>query len=129
MKNDTRHITDWRLKIEKTGFDIDILHKHLGVQFVYKEEQKAEDVALSGVEGKRKAEKRAADTGGVGDAACGVAEALEAGAHRADFLLFSSVIEQIRGQGARLAAALAQLAEDFEYDEILALIQHTKIYG
>ena len=44
-------------------------------------------------------------------------------AKRADFILLSSVIAQIREQDAALAVALAQLAEDFEYDEILALIQ------
>ncbi len=50
-------------------------------------------------------------------------DTLKQGAHRADFLLLSSVIEQIRGHDAQLAGALAQLAEDFEYDEILALLQ------
>ncbi len=50
-------------------------------------------------------------------------ETLKQGARRADFILLSSVIAQIRAQDARLAGVLAQLAEDFEYDEILALIQ------
>jgi len=36
------------------------------------------------------------------------------------------VIEQIREQDATLADALAQLAEDFEYDEILAFIRQTE---
>jgi len=54
-------------------------------------------------------------------------ETLKQGARRADFLLLSSVIEQIREQDATLAGALAQLAEDFEYDEILALLQSRQI--
>ncbi len=52
-------------------------------------------------------------------------ESLKQGAIQADFLLLSSVIEQIRGLDATLAGALTQLAENFEYDEILALIQQT----
>ncbi len=52
-------------------------------------------------------------------------ETLRQGARRADFILLSSVIEQIRGLDATLADALARLAEDFEYDEILELLQHS----
>ena len=62
------------------------------------------------------------DAGNAGAAAEWL-ETLEQGARRADFLLLSGVIEQIREQDTRLADVLAQLAEDFEYDEILALIQ------
>ncbi len=51
---------------------------------------------------------------------------LEQAARRADFILLSNVIEQIRGHHARLAGELARLAEDFEYDEILKFIQKTK---
>ncbi len=50
-------------------------------------------------------------------------ETLKQGARRSDFILLSSVIAQIRAQDARLAGVLAQLAEDFEYDEILGLLQ------
>ena len=50
-------------------------------------------------------------------------ETLKQGARRADFLLLSSVIEQIREQDATLASALAQLAEDFDYDSILRLLR------
>jgi hypothetical protein len=50
-------------------------------------------------------------------------ETLKQGATCADLLLLFDVIEQIRKQDAALADALAQLAEDFEYDEILTIIQ------
>ncbi len=49
-------------------------------------------------------------------------DTLKQGAHRADFLLISRMIEQIREQDATLADALALLADDFEYDEILKLL-------
>ncbi len=47
---------------------------------------------------------------------------LKQGAEDVDVELLASVIEQIRGHDATLAGALARLAEDFEYDEILALL-------
>ncbi len=53
-------------------------------------------------------------------------ETLRQGARRADFILLSSVIEQIREQDARLAGVLSQLAEDFEYNKILTVIQASK---
>jgi len=49
---------------------------------------------------------------------------LKQGALQADLILLSNVIEQIRGHDAVLADALARLAENFEYDEILALLQN-----
>jgi len=46
-------------------------------------------------------------------------------ATRADFILLSNVIDQIRQHEPALADALARLVEDFKYDEILTLIQQT----
>ena len=51
---------------------------------------------------------------------------LKQGAEEIDPEMLSSVIEQIRGRDAALADALARLVEDFEYDEILTLIQQTR---
>ena len=95
----------------------ELMSKHIGVKFVYEEGegqkvkgegQKAEEVLIPEALAALPAEWL---------------ETLKQGAERADLLSLSSVIEQIRGQDARLATALAQLAEDFEYDEILVLIQ------
>ncbi len=47
---------------------------------------------------------------------------LKQGAEAVDVELLFSVIEQIRGHHAALADALAQLVENFEYDEVLALL-------
>lgn len=51
---------------------------------------------------------------------------LRQGVEEVDIDLLSSAIKQIRGHDAELANALARLAEDFEYDEILVLIQHAE---
>ena len=48
---------------------------------------------------------------------------LKQGVEEVHLELLSSVIRQIRGRDAALANALALLVEDFEYDEMLALIQ------
>ena len=49
--------------------------------------------------------------------------ALKQAAEETDVEALFEVIEQIRERDAAVADALARLAEDFEYDEILALIQ------
>ncbi len=51
---------------------------------------------------------------------------LKQGTEEVDVELLFSVIEQIRGRDAALAGALARLAEDFQYDEILTFIQQTE---
>ncbi len=49
---------------------------------------------------------------------------LKEGAEFVDLTMLTSVIDQIRERGdTRLADALQRLTDDFEYDEILALIQ------
>ncbi|MCP4397153.1 MAG: response regulator [bacterium] len=90
----------------------DIMHKYLGLRFIYEEETPS---TIKGV---------------LTPAAMAVLpaewlETLEQGAHRADLIMLSSAIEQVREQDATLADALAQLAENFEYDEILALLPQT----
>ena len=49
---------------------------------------------------------------------------LQKGAELANLKLLTSVIDQIRERGdTRLADALQRLIDDFEYDEILTIIQ------
>ena len=94
----------------------ELLQKHLSVRFVYEEatrqpatnqDQRAEDVltpeALAGLPAEW-------------------LEAVKQAARRGDFLSLTSLIQQIREQDQTLAGALTQLVEDFEYDEILALM-------
>jgi len=95
----------------------DLMQRHLGVQFVYED----------GVEQMVKDEGQKAEEILTLDALAALPikwlENLKFGAYRADFLLLSKVIEQIREKDAKLADALSPLVEDFEYDKILALIK------
>jgi len=93
----------------------EMLCKHLGVQFVYEEEQKADKPISDG--------KDATPPETLAALPYEWLETLKQGALRADFILLSSVIAQIREQDATLASILAQLADAFEYDEILALLK------
>ena len=52
-------------------------------------------------------------------------ETLRRGARRADFALIAEVVAQIRERDAATAGALGRLADDFRYDEILALLPGT----
>jgi len=96
------------------------MQKHLGVHFVYEEEQRAVD--------------NKQQTGGKDVLTPEALAALPAewmtqmkqGAIRADFILLSNINDKIRQHEPTLAGALAQLVEDFEYDEILALLQQTE---
>jgi len=109
---------DFLHKPFKTEDIFDMLHTHLGVRFVYEEGEgyKTTESPVVQAENVLTPEALAA-------LPAEWLDTLKQGARRADFLLLSNVIAQIRGHDARLAGALAQLAEDFEYDEILALIQ------
>ncbi|MCP4353590.1 MAG: response regulator [Desulfobacterales bacterium] len=90
----------------------ELMSTHIGVQFVYEEktEEKAErnDMLASEALAALPPEWL---------------ENLKQGARRADFLLISDIIEKIRGKNAMLAGVLSQLAEDFDYDEILELLK------
>ncbi len=52
-------------------------------------------------------------------------ETLRRGARRADIVLIAEVVAQIRKRDAATADALGRLADDFRYDEILALLPGT----
>lgn len=86
-----------------------MLHKHLGVQFKYEGIQQAGGNEVPTPEALAALPAEWLDT-------------LEQGARRADLLLLTGVIEQIRARDAALADALTRLADDFKYDEILVLL-------
>jgi len=103
---------DFLRKPFKEAEIFEMLSQHLGVRFVYKEEtQSTIDKVLT----PEALAALSAEWLGT----------LEKSAERADILLLSKVIEQIREHDAVLAGALAQLADNFEYDEILALLPQT----
>jgi CheY-like chemotaxis protein len=114
---------DYLRKPFKEADIFEILHKHLGIRFVYEESSK---VAGSKVAGSR---QRAEDVLTPEALAALPAEwlaDLKQGAKEVDLELLSSVIEQIRGHDATIADALVRLVEDFEYDEILGLLQQVE---
>ena len=117
-----------RAKILATGCDdylrkpfretelFELMSKHIGVKFVYEEEGQETQGAKQKAEGVVMPEALAALP------AEWIAQ-LRQGAAEVDIDRLSAMIEQIRERDAALADALTCLAEDFEYDEILALIQ------
>ncbi|MCP4405066.1 MAG: response regulator [bacterium] len=97
----------------------ELMSTHIGVRFVYEETPKAED-------GRQETESREV----LAPEALAALPAewlatLKQGAEETDVEVLFEVIEKIRERDAALADALGQLAEDFEYDEILTLIQGT----
>jgi len=94
----------------------ELMSKHIGVKFVYEEEG-------------QKAQGKGGETAGSVTpetlAALPVEwiAQLKQGVDAVDVELISSAIMHIRGRNVDLADALARLAENFEYDEILAAIQ------
>jgi len=121
-----------RVKILEAGCDdfvrkpfreaeiFDMLHKHLGVQFVYEEEREsilrhAQDTAIEKVLTPEALAALPAER----------LAALEQGAQETDVKMLREVIALIRRHDAGLADALAYLTDDFEYDQILELIHLT----
>ncbi len=96
----------------------ELMSKHIGVNFVYEEDERhtVED------------ERQTVEEGLTALPAEWLAT-LKLGAEEVDVKVLFEVIEQIRGRDAALADALAQLAHDFEYDEILAVIQQIEKEG
>ncbi len=95
----------------------ELMSTHIGVRFVYEETRKAED-------GHRETESREVLTPSAPAALPAEWLAmLKQGAEETDVDVLFEVIEQIRERDAALADVLTRLAEDFEYDGILAVTQ------
>ncbi len=94
-----------------------MLHKYLGIRFVYEEEtQLTHDNQQATLEDVLTPEALTA-------LPAEWLTTLQQGAELANLNLLTSVIDQIRERGdTRLADALQRVTDDFEYDEILALI-------
>ena len=96
----------------------DTLTKHLGVRFVYEEIPPA---------AARPAEAAALSVDALTPAALAALPAgwlisLQRATVKADLDRILTLIDQVRGENAALADALAELARDFEYKKILRLI-------
>jgi DNA-binding response OmpR family regulator len=91
----------------------ELMSKHIGVRFVYENE-------------KQSTINNRQSTIAPGALAVLPAEwlaALKQAAEETDIEVLCEIIEQIRERNVALADALAGLAEDFEYDEILRLTE------
>jgi len=101
----------------------EMLAKHLAVRFVYEEASSDPAAARpAGITVPVAAVTAPAEA--VRDPAEWAAD-LERATLRADMSLILTLIEEIRGQNAPLAYALAKMAHSFEYKEILAHVQQT----
>lgn len=97
----------------------ELLHKHLGIRFVYEERSKGAGSKVAG--GRQRAEEVLVPEALAALPGEWMAD-LKKGAEEVDPELLSSVIEQIRGRDTALADTLARLIEGFAYDEILAIV-------
>jgi CheY-like chemotaxis protein len=101
----------------------DMLAKHLGVQFLY-EEGPVPQVPARPTEAAAPAAYAPSPEALADLPATWVAE-LEQATTRADLHLILSLIDQIRGRDTVLADALAEMAQNYEYKKILALIEQS----
>ncbi|MCP4403496.1 MAG: response regulator [bacterium] len=103
----------------------EMLHKHLGAQFVYEKKtlSSINPSTSSGYRNRQSSIEKVLTPATLAALPTEWLDDLTQGARQADFILLSNVTEQIHGRDAKLAAALAQLVEDFEYDKILALLR------
>jgi len=97
-----------------------MLHKYLGVQFVYEEEQQ------STIINRQSSIEKVLTPAALAALPADWLAKLKQGAEETDIKILFAVIEQIRERDTGLADALARLTEDFEYDEILQLLQEAK---
>ncbi len=101
----------------------ELMSKHIGVRFVYEEEKKSK------IENQESKIEEVLTPAALAALPVEWVTDLKQGAEDVDVELLFSAIEQIRGRDAALAGALTRLVEDFEYDEILAVIQQIKKAG
>ncbi|MCP4121913.1 MAG: response regulator [Bacteroidetes bacterium] len=99
---------------ESTIFDS--LQKHLGVRYIYEDDER------STVESERQTVEEMVRPERLSVLPAELLAALRQGAEDVDIEVLCKAIEQIRERDAAVADALVQLMENFEYDEILALL-------
>jgi CheY-like chemotaxis protein len=94
----------------------DAMERHLGVRYVYEE---AED---SKAKGEEEPPRDALTPKALADLPDDLRKELKQAIIDLDVDLIQAIIESIRGLNAAVADGLADLAGDFQYDKILALI-------
>jgi len=99
----------------------DVMHRHLGVRYVYEEDADAHDPVSS-----EKARPKAVTPEDLGALPHELLAALEQASMHGDTDRVESLIEDIRTIDAALADALAVLVANFEHDNILRLIEKSR---
>ena len=99
----------------------DVMHRHLGVRYVYEENADAHDPVPS-----EKARPKTVTPEALGALRHEMLAALEQSSMHGDTDRVESLIEDIRSIDAALADALAVLVADFEHDKILRLIEKSR---
>ncbi|MDM8549043.1 transporter substrate-binding domain-containing protein [Desulfobacterales bacterium HSG2] len=95
----------------------DVLHRHLGVRYVYEEDEGRD--AGNGEQDMTDALTPAA----IAALPAALRNALEDAAARIDMEMMDGLLDEVRSRNASLARGLAALVGDFRYDKILALFQ------
>jgi response regulator RpfG family c-di-GMP phosphodiesterase len=118
-----------RLKVIKHGCDdfvskpfresdiFRMIQKHLGVRYVYEEDNQCVNLAASN---KKMADKSLIRC--INDVPAELIVRLKEVTELSDAAMIDEVIEQIRSENVQLAEAFSVLAEKFAYDDILALV-------
>jgi len=99
----------------------DVMHRHLGVRYVYEEDADAHDPVSS-----EKARPKAVTPEAIGALPHELLAALEQASMHGDTDRLESLIEDIRSIDAALADALAVLVADFDHVNILRLIEKSR---
>jgi len=95
----------------------EMMHKHLGVRYVYEEQERQPTDS-------EQAEPLSRE--GLAALPADLLTRLEEAADEGNMLSIDALISESRQHNAAVASQLAALAEDFEYDEILTLVQEAK---
>jgi len=97
-----------------------MISKHLGVRYVYEEEKQAVGSRQQG------AERTALTPDALAVLPSDVFDGFEQAVEQVNPKMIAGAIEAIQPHNASLANALARLADEFHYDQILRYIQEAK---
>lgn len=99
----------------------EMIKKHLGVRYVYAED---DECLASGISGEKMSSTTMAAL--IKDLPEKVIARLKEATELSDAAMIDDVVEEIRSKNAQLAEALSEMAENFNYDDILALAEGSK---
>ena len=98
-----------------------MIKKHLGVRYVYEEEDERHKPMV--IDEKMSDERLIASINGLTEE---IIARLKEATELSDAVMIDEVIKDIRAENAQLAEAFSELAENFAYDKMLVLVQKAK---